>query len=239
MAVWAISDFHLSLSEPYVVGVPPVEYKPMHIFGGDWQNHTERLYQAFKEQVAPDDTVFVPGDISWAINTADGAADFDFLGRLSGHLIISKGNHDYWWETKSKSQAAMPDNVTLIQNEAYAVEGMLVAATRGWYTPGSSDFNTEAEKIYRRELIRLELALKSAAAMGEGERVVMLHFPPVNDKRDYNEMIELMQRYGVKRCFYGHLHGVKSDFALMGEHWGIEFALVSSDYLGHRPLRIK
>lgn len=239
MAVWAISDFHLSLSEAYVPGCPPVEYKPMHIFGGDWANHTERLYQAFAEQVAPDDTVFVPGDISWAINTADAAADFDFLGQLPGHLVMSKGNHDYWWETKTKAQAAMPPNVTLIQNEAYAVDGMLVAATRGWYTPGSADFNTEAEKIYRRELIRLELALKSAEALGEGERVVMLHFPPVNDKRDYNEMIALMQKYGVKRCYYGHLHGVKSDFALMGEHWGIQFALVSSDYLGHKPLRIK
>lgn len=239
MAVWAISDFHLSLSEPYVPGQAAALYKPMAVFGGDWARHVERLYAAFAGQVAADDTVFVPGDISWAMNLAEGAADFAFLGQLPGRLVISKGNHDYWWDTKTKAQAAMPPNVTLLQNEAYAAEGMLVAAARGWYTPGSADFNAEAEKIYRRELIRLELALQSAVGLGEGERVVMLHFPPVNDKRHYNEMIALLQKYAVKRCFYGHLHGVKSDFALTGEHWGIEFALISADYLGHKPLRIK
>lgn len=239
MAVWVISDFHLSLSEPFSPDKPPVLYKPMSVFGGDWQRHTERLYEAFWQNVAPEDTVFVPGDISWAMNPAESAADFAFLGMLPGRLVISKGNHDFWWDTKTKAQAAMPPNVTLIQNEAYAAEGLLVAATRGWYTPGSADFNAEAEKIYRRELIRLEMALQSAVKMGEGERVVMLHFPPVNDKRDYNEMIELMQKYQVSRCFYGHLHGVKTDFALCGRHWGIEFALISSDYLGHKPLRIK
>ncbi len=239
MTVWAISDFHLSLNRPYQPGQPPQLYKPMDIFSGDWAAHVERLYAAFAAQVAPDDTVFVPGDISWAINLADAAADFDFLGKLPGRLVISKGNHDYWWETKTKAMAAMPSNVVLLQNEAYAAEGMVVAAARGWYTPGSSDFNADAAKIYRRELIRLELALKNAVALGDGERVVMLHFPPVNDKRDYNEMIELMQQYDVKRCYYGHLHGVKSNFALMGEHWGINFALISSDYLGHKPLRIK
>ena len=239
MAVWAISDFHLSLSKPYVPGSPAVLYKPMSVFGGDWEHHTERLYAAFTEYVSPEDTVFIPGDISWAMNAQTGAADFAFLGSLPGRLVISRGNHDYWWDTKSKAQAAMPPNVTVIQNEAYAAEGLIVAATRGWYTPGSADYNAEAEKLYRRELIRLELSLQSAAGLGRGERVVMLHFPPVNDKRDYNEMIELMQKYDVRRCFYGHLHGVKSDFALSGKHWGIEFALISSDYLGHKPLRIK
>lgn len=244
MSVWVISDFHLSLAEPFQPGAEPKLYKPMDVFGGDWTRHVERLYQNFQAEVAPADTVFLPGDLSWAMTLAEGAHDFAFLGGLPGHLLLSKGNHDYWWETKAKSQRAMPENVTLLQNEAVLAEGLSVAATRGWYCPGSADFDAEAAKIYRRELLRLEMALtdavkKEQAAGGTYERVVMLHFPPVNDKRDYNEMIELMQKYHVSRCYFGHLHGVKTDFALTGEHWGIEFQLISSDYLGHKPLKIK
>jgi hypothetical protein len=244
MSVWIISDFHLSLKKPYVPGAAADLYKPMDVFSPDWASHVERLYASFAELVRQEDTVFIPGDISWAIGLADGVHDFAFLGQLPGRLVVSKGNHDFWWDTKSKAQSAMPPNVTLLQNESYQAEGLTVAAARGWYCPGSADFDDDAAKIYRRELIRLEMALqdavkKSEAAGGEWERVVVMHFPPVNDKRDYNEMIALMQKYKVSRCYYGHLHGVKSDFALQGEHWGIEFGLISTDFLGHRPLRIR
>ena len=244
MSVWVISDFHLSLSAPFQPGEAPKLYKPMDVFGCGWTRHVERLYQNFQAEVAPADAVFLPGDLSWAMTLAEGAHGFAFLRGLPGQLLLSKGNHDYWWETKAKSQQAMPGNVTLLQNEAFLTEGLAVAATRGWYCPGSADFDADAAKIYRRELLRLEMALNDAVkkeqtAGGTYERVVMLHFPPVNDKRDYNEMIELMQNYHVSRCYFGHLHGVKTDFALTGEHWGIEFALISSDYLGHKPLKIK
>lgn len=248
MAVWVISDFHLSLASPYQPGQAADLYKPMSVFGGDWAHHAERLYENFIAQVAADDTVFVPGDLSWAMNLAEITHDAAFLALLPGRLVISKGNHDFWWDTKTKALQAMPPNVTLLQNEAYLAEGMAVAATRGWYCPGSADFNTEAAKIYRRELIRLDLALKDAEKKAAAnplpdgaqyEKVVMLHFPPVNDKRDYNELIELLMQHKVSRCFYGHLHGVKSDFALQGQHWGIDFQLISSDYLAHKPLRIK
>lgn len=244
MSVWVISDLHLSLAAPYVPGEPPQLYKPMDVFSGDWADHVARLYRNFHAAVAPEDTVFLPGDLSWAMTLAEGAPDFAFLGQLPGRLLLSKGNHDFWWETKAKSQRALPPNVCLLQNEAYLAEGLAVAATRGWYVPGCADFDAEAAKIYRRELLRLEMALNDAvkkerAAGGAYERVVMLHFPPVNDKNDYNDMIALMQKFGVKCCYFGHLHGVKTQLALTGEHWGIEFHLISSDYLGHRPCRIK
>lgn len=242
MAVWIISDLHLSLAAAYVPGEEPQLYKPMEVFGELWQDHLPRLYRAWQERVAPEDTVLLPGDLSWAMHLAEAAADFAFLGGLPGRLLLSKGNHDLWWESRAKAQAALPPNCRLLQNEAAAAEGFVVAPARGWYAPGSADFDSSAAKIWRRELIRLEMSLKSGRALMEAEPgrelIVMLHFPPFNDSLEYNEMIELMQTYGVRRCYYGHLHGRKTVNALQGSRWGIYFRLVSADYLGHTPLLV-
>lgn len=245
MAVWIISDLHLSFAAAYVPGRSPQLYKPMEVFGEAWRDHVPRLYTAWQEQVGPEDTVLVPGDISWALRLHEARWDFDFLGQLSGRLLLSKGNHDFWWESRAKSQAALPPNCRLLQNEAAVAEDFIVAPARGWYGPGSADFDADAARIWRRELLRLEMSLKSALRLREGalekelkELIVMLHFPPVNDRREYNEMIELMQQYGVRRCYFGHLHGAKAANALQGWRWGIYFQLVSADHLQHRPLRV-
>ena len=240
MAVWVISDFHLSLSAPFVPGQPPQLYKPMDAFGYKWFDHVQRLYANCQRLIAKDDTLFVLGDISWAMHLADAEHDFAYLGALPGQIWLAKGNHDFWWETKRKSQQALPPNVGLLQHEACRAEQVAAAAIRGWYCPGSQDFDAEAAKIYRRECLRLEMALKQMQQLDEEAgggllRVAMLHFPPVNDRLASNELIELMQQYKVRRCYYGHLHGQKSAYALQGERWGIEFALVSTDFLAHTP----
>lgn len=242
MSVWVISDFHLSLSAPFVPGEPPKLYKPMSAFGPKWYDHVQRIYANCRRLVAAEDTLFMLGDLSWAMRLAEAEHDFAFLGALPGRIWLAKGNHDFWWETKRKSERALPPNVSLLQHEACRAEGVVAAAVRGWYCPGSQDFDADAAKIYRRECLRLEMALQqmqqladSDAAGEEPLRVAMLHFPPVNDKFAYNELIELMQHYKVQRCYYGHLHGQKSAAALQGERWGIEFALVSTDYLAHTP----
>lgn len=243
MAVWIISDLHLSLGAPYEPPEPAQAYKPMEIFGEAWRGHVERLYANWQRLVQPEDFVLLPGDISWAMDLAEGRHDFAYLGQLKGRLLISKGNHDFWWDTKSKAQAAMPPNVRLLQNEAAQADGLAVAAARGWYCPGSADFDAAAAKIYRRELLRLEMSLQSAqkllAAAPGAKLIVMLHFPPVNDRLEYNEFIELMRKYQVRRCYYGHLHGQKAGWALrQASRWGIDFRLVSADDLGMCPLRI-
>ncbi len=243
MAVWVISDLHLSLNQPFVPGSVPQLYKPMATFGEKWYDHVTKLYINWQRLVAPEDIVFVPGDVSWAMRLPELEHDLAFLGSLPGRIYLSKGNHDFWWETKNKVAPLLPPNVRLLQHEACRAEGLVAAATRGWYCPGSQDFDVEAAKIYRRECLRVEMALQQAAQLNQEaggglETVLLLHFPPVNDKWDYNELIELMQKNQVTRCFYGHLHGGKSAQALQGERWGIEFALVSTDFLAHQPLLI-
>ncbi len=245
MAIYGISDLHLSLKENFLAGESAKIYKPMDIFSKDWHKHTERIFENWQNTVGADDIVFLPGDLSWAMTLKEVATDVDYLSQLNGTLYLSKGNHDFWWETKAKSQGIMSKNVFLLQNESVIAENVLVAATRGWRTPNSKDFKAEDEKIYKREVIRLELALKDGVAKEQKhdgdieERWVMLHYPPVNDKYEKNELIELMEQYGVTKCFYGHLHGQSQNSALIGNKWGIEFDLVSTDYLNHVPKLLK
>ena len=245
MAIFGISDLHLALSAPFCHDKAPQIYKPMDILGGHWHDHPAVLYERWCSEIGAEDTVLLPGDLSWAMNYEAAKYDFDFLSKLPGKLIVSKGNHDYWWDTKAKAERALPGNTKVLQHESCLVEDVLLAAIRGWVCPGSRDFSAEDAKIYRRELIRLELALKDGErllkqAAGEvKQRWLMLHFRPVNDNHQKNEIIELLQAYHIDHCFYGHLHGEAFNKALIGEHWGIDFGLLSCDYLNFSPLRLR
>ena len=244
MAIYGISDLHLSLTEYFNPDSAALaEHKPMCIFGSHWVNHTRRLFKNWNSVVSEQDTVLVPGDLSWAMHLAEAVYDFDFLSRLKGKLLICRGNHDYWWDTKAKICKALPQNVVPLQNESVLAENVVISATRGWICPGSKDFKADDEKIYRREMIRLEIALEHGRKIKESENTeehwVMLHYRPTNDDFEMNGLIELMQNYGVSRCFYGHLHGNPCYNVLNGEYFGINFQLLSCDYLNFMPLRLK
>ncbi|MGI5825075.1 MAG: metallophosphoesterase [Bacillota bacterium] len=246
MAIYGISDLHLSLTEYFSEEILNCcdEHKPMHIFGAHWENHTRKIFENWNSAVSASDTVLVPGDLSWAMHMKDAVYDFDFLSRLQGRLLICRGNHDYWWDTKAKICQALPENVIPLQNESFLAENVVISATRGWICPGSKDFKAGDEKIYRRELIRLEMALQHGKKLQEqteavSEHWVMLHYRPTNDEFSESGFTELMQKYGVTRCFYGHLHGNPCYNVLQGERFGIDFQLLSCDYLHFKPLKLK
>lgn len=246
MAIYGISDLHLSLNEYFSADnlCAFSEYKPMSIFGKHWENHVERIYKNWNQIVKQEDTVLVPGDISWAMNLKDTVYDFDYLAKLNGRLVICRGNHDYWWDTKAKVLKALPNNVIPLQHESMIIEDVVVSAVRGWLCPGGKEFNSDDEKIYRRELIRLEMALKHGKKLitescGEYEHWVMFHYRPVNDNFEQSGFIELMREYGIKCCCYGHLHGKPCYNVLKGEHFGIDFKLLSCDYLDFKPIKLK
>ena len=244
MAIYGISDLHLSLTEYFNPEAENLaEYKPMSVFGSHWANHTKQIFANWNAVVADEDTVLVPGDLSWAMHLTDAVYDFDFLSKLKGRLLICRGNHDYWWDTKAKIIKALPQNVIPLQNESIVVERVVISATRGWICPGSKDFKADDEKIYRREMIRLKMALQHGKKLREAENAaehwVMLHYRPTNDDFAMSGLVELMQAYGVNRCLYGHLHGKPCYNVLQGEHYGIDFQLLSCDYLNFVPLRLK
>lgn len=222
MSLYVIGDTHLSFGTD----------KPMDIFGG-WNDYTERLKNNWQRLVNENDTVVINGDISWAMSLDEAFGDFEFLNSLNGNKIILKGNHDFWWSTKTKIEKFFKENgfdtLKILHNNAYRVGEFSVAGSRGWF------FDDEADsKVMARECARIERSILAAKELG-GETVVFLHYPPVSQTKDCEQIIEVLARHKIKRCYYGHLHGTAAKYAFCGEKYGIDFRLCSADYLEFCP----
>lgn len=229
MKLYALGDTHLSFDEN------GKEHKPMDVFGDNWLNHGEKIRQRWLEVVTEEDVVLLPGDISWAISLEKFKLDLAFLATLPGKKIISKGNHDLWWDSLRKMKKILPAGFSILQNNSYVFGNVAICGTRGWICPEGGKFTDEHDaKIFQRELVRLKLSLNSVPS-NINNIIVVLHYPPVNGKQEKSPLIELMKQYSVTRCLYGHLHGCAVKKALEGKHWGIQFQLVSADYLDFTP----
>lgn len=221
MKVFAISDLHLSFGAN----------KPMEVFGGHWTNYLEKIVEDWHKKVCDDDVVLIAGDISWAMKLEETKEDFEFLGQLPGTKIITRGNHDYWWASISAVRGVLPKNCLALQNDAVKLGEYIFCGTRGWIIP-ENQFETEQdEKIFKRELIRLEMSLEAAKRLQtNGQQIVcMIHFPPFNSLRQDNEFTALFEKFGVKKVVYGHLHGNKVRANLCYNKNGIDYLLTSCD----------
>lgn len=233
MSLYAIGDLHLATS-------PDVD-KPMDGFGSRWIGHTERLRQNWIDTIRPEDTVIVPGDISWGLKYDEALPDLQMIEALPGSKIFLKGNHDLWWTGIRKLNSAF-ETITFLQNDCVFCEGVYVCGSRGWITPDNEDFTEADDKVYRRELLRLEMSLDAAAAMQKVQPAPILgvmHFPPVSKISAFSGFQQLFMDRGVKKVIYGHVHGDEGfRKAIQGEHHGTEYRLVSLDYLNCVPYRI-
>lgn len=227
MALFIIGDLHLSFGED----------KPMEIFGAHWEAHFEKIKADWMSRVLPEDTVILPGDTSWAITFEGARKDLDWLDELSGNKVIFKGNHDYWWVSKKKMDVAYP-RFKFVHNTFTAYEDVAICGTRGWVCPNEA-FTPEDEKVYKRELMRLENSIIQAVQAGYDKIIGVLHFPPTNEKKEPSGFTEIFEKYGVKNVVYGHVHG-KSNFknALNGNFRGIQYYLTSCDYLDFKLLKL-
>ncbi|MDR2558905.1 MAG: metallophosphoesterase [Oscillospiraceae bacterium] len=224
MSLFAIADLHLSLGGS----------KPMNIFKG-WDNHVEKLLGNWNSIVGKDDTVVIAGDTSWAANLEEALPDLEFIGsKLHGRKIILKGNHDYWWTSLSKLNSLNFNNINFLHRNAFVVDNIAICGTRGWFNEADREHN---EKLQKREEMRLEASVKCAVELGE-ELCAFLHYPPVCGGFENYALIDVLQRHGVKRCFYGHLHGNSHKNAVIGTRYGIEFTLISADFVEFTPVRI-
>jgi len=228
MAIYAIGDLHLSLSVD----------KPMDVFGDNWTDYMEKIKTAWLEIVKPEDYVLLPGDVCWAISLEEAKIDLEWIDQLPGKKIISRGNHDYWWETLKKMNP-LYDSITFIHNTYTAIDDWAVCGSRGWLSPNDSSFTEQDEKIYNRECHRLRISLDKAKNDGYDNILVMLHYPPTNDKKDVSPIQEILEDYQVKHVVYGHLHTKLSwSLSLDGEYNNINYYLVSSDFLNFIPKKI-
>ena len=224
MALYAIGDLHLCLGAD----------KPMDIFGGAWVGYMDKLREGLSV-IGPEDTTVLLGDLSWALDLSGARADFEFINAIPGRKIILKGNHDYWWSTVAKFDKFCAEqdfsNMLILNNNHYEYDGVAICGTRGWFFEEERSGQHD-EKVFKRELIRLEASLKSA---GELPKMVFLHYPPRYRGYECPEILALLSKYDVRRCFYGHLHGGSHGLAMEGIWDGIDFKLVSADRLGFRP----
>ncbi len=228
MSLFAIADTHLSFGTN----------KPMDVFSG-WQNYEERLQKNWNAVVGESDTVVIAGDISWGMKLEDTLEDFRFIDRLNGRKIVMKGNHDYWWSTKSKADRFLSENginsIDILFNNAYKVGDFAVCGTRGWFFDCSKD---EDQKVLAREVGRLRTSIDEAKKL-DGETIAFLHYPPVSLTETCREIYDTLVEQGIKTCYYGHLHGQSVNWAFRGEKDGIKFDLISADYLDFCPKLIK
>lgn len=226
MALYVLGDPHLSFRSQ----------KPMDIFGGAWNGYVEKLRDGLSV-LREEDTIVLAGDISWGMSLEESTEDFAFLDAFPGRKLIVKGNHDYWWTTANKTYRFWEEHgfktLNLLHNNCYEYGGYALCGTRGWFL--DEDKNGHNQKVFNRELLRLETSLKAA---GEKSKLVFLHYPPLYQGYSCPEILNLLEQYQVRACYYGHLHGGSHRLALEGMHGSVDYHLVAGDYLGFHPLKI-
>lgn len=227
MALFAIGDTHLSLGGS----------KPMDVFGGAWQDYVSKLEKGF-QVVAPEDTVVLCGDLSWGMDLEEALPDFAFLDALPGVKYLIKGNHDYWWTTARKTYGFWAEHglstLHLLHNNCAFYGELALCGTRGWFYEEEGE-GGDLGKVYRRELIRLEASLLAA---GDAPKLAFLHYPPKYQGYVCQDIVEILEKYSVSQCFYGHLHGHSHKLAVEGDEGGVDYRLVSADYLNFVPKKI-
>lgn len=232
MKIFAISDLHLST----------VVQKPMDVFGPGWEDHFERISQDWRAKVSEDDLVLIPGDISWGMYMEEALPDLLEISKLSGKKVLLRGNHDYWWKSITAVRNALPENMFAVQNDCLRFDNVLICGTRGWTSPELSGHKSEEdEKLYKRELIRLELSLQAMEKMRQpGDFVVaMAHYPPFNSRMLENDTTKLLESFGVDCVVYGHLHGKSCRVKLDATINQVRYLMTSCDQVDCKLVEIE
>lgn len=230
MNIYAISDLHLSATAD----------KPMHVFGGNWEGHFEKIKSDWQEKVTHEDIVLISGDISWAMKLTDALVDLRSLACLPGKKVFIRGNHDYWWNGITKLRESAPDeSFVFLQTGAVKLGEYVIVGSRGWSCPGSPDYSEQDTKLYQREGERFRLAFLEADKLAEegDKKIAMIHYPPFNLKNEDTLFTELFEKNGVEKVVFGHIHGA-AYFPLRTERNGIEYHLSSCDKTGFKLIKI-
>lgn len=224
MALYAMGDTHLSLGSG----------KPMDVFGGVWEGYLEKLSRGLSVLRA-EDVLVLAGDVSWGMSLEEAEPDFAWLNALPGTKILLKGNHDYWWNTAAKMERFFREKgfttLQILHNNCRFYGDIALCGTRGWFY----EEENQDQKVFHRELIRLETSLKAA---GEADKLCFLHYPPFYEGYCCEPILELLEQYGVKGCYYGHLHGASHRLAIQGVRGTVAYHLISADYLKFHPEKI-
>ena len=229
MSLYVIGDLHLAIGAPE---------KNMEVFGGRWEGYLEKIRRGFA-LLRDEDTCVICGDLCWSMDLASALPDFRFLNSLPGRKVLVKGNHDYWWTTAAKMTNFFAENglntLSLLHNNCVLWEELALCGTRGWFYEEETGAGHD-EKILRREAGRLVTSLQAG---GEREKLAFLHYPPLYQQYACPEIMKPLADYGVRECYYGHIHGKGCHAAFMGDLDGVKYRLISGDYLDFFPYKIR
>ena len=230
MKILSISDLHLDINNT----------KPMDIFGPVWHDYIDKIVSNWNEMVTDEDIVILAGDLSWAMKLDDVVPDFEFLGTLKGTKIIIRGNHDYWWSSISKVRSKLPEKMFALQNDSIKIGNYIFCGNRGWYIPEGKYNTEEHNKIYDREVIRLEMSLQSAKKLQtNNEKIIYItHYPPFNNKIEPSRFTEMIEEYGVYKVVFGHVHGYINPKLYYNDIHGVQYYLTSCDALKNKIILI-
>ena len=224
MKLFAIGDLHM----------PGGDDKPMDVFGAHWENHVERIFASWREQVGEEDAVLIPGDLSWAMQLPAAVEDLRAIGELPGRKVICKGNHEYWWSSITRVREALPEGMYALQHDAVELDCAVICGSRGWtFATTEATLSAQDEKLLARELQRLEMAIQAAMKLNPAKPlVVMMHYPPLYEQERDTPFTRLFARYPIHTVVYGHLHGQAVHAGFRGEWEGVRYRLVFCDALG-------
>lgn len=247
MAIWAIGDLHLSFG---------VRDKKMDVFGTQWKDHPEKIRSHWLEKINDEDLILLPGDISWAMRPEEAKPDLNWIHLLPGTKVMIRGNHDYWWSSLKKIEQILPPSIHVIQNNHFSWKNVHVGGSRMWdsseYQFGNFihyienprenllaevDNQKENEKIFERELGRLEYSLKQFPK-DSSLRIAMTHYPPISADLQSSRVSQILEKYGVSTCIFGHLHNIKDHALPFGNKNGVQYFLTSADYLDFNPIKL-
>lgn len=235
--VWAIADLHLSFGTPD---------KEMDVFGAEWIGWTKKIEENWCAAIHPEDLVLIAGDISWAMRMEQVIPDLQWIDKLPGTKVMIRGNHDYWWESRTKIEKILPPSIKIIQNDAFNWKQCTIGGARLWDTPEfqfgdataeAAPTNEDTEKIFVRELGRLEMSLKQLNPQAQC-RIAMTHYPPLGPGMLSSRASSLLEKYNINICVFGHLHALKQDQIQFGTKNNIHYYLTACDYLDFKPIKI-
>lgn len=230
MALYAIGDFHLSFRVN----------RPMDVFGPEWKDHVKKLRENWCDVVRPEDTAVVTGDHSWGRNLEECREDLEFIEGLPGRKILLRGNHDMFWNAKKtrKLNEQFAGRLEFLQDNFCTYEDYALVGTKGYCDEGR-DTPEQLKKLLSREEARLRTSFELAKAAGYRKYIMFLHYPPTSIYEAESRFTRMAEEYGTEKVIYSHCHGQKRyGDSIRGYRNGIEYKLVSSDYLRFRPERI-
>jgi len=211
----------------------------MDVFGGEWENHIEKIREGWNRVVDDGDLVIVAGDISWAMHLDEALSDLNLLDALKGTKLLLRGNHDYWWSSISKVRAVLPPSILALQNDSFTWQETVICGTRGWICPGEEGFTDNGdEKVYLREVQRLQLSLDHAVKSGCKRIIAAMHYPPYNRNNQESDFTKLLEEYNVEICVFGHIHDQGRDYIFQGLKNGVQYCFVAADGINFTPVRL-